>query len=75
MPMAQIEQVGEDILSYLAEKGTSAGMAQLGAAYMLGRLSCPSTDLPTDEQERKFVEDIMEWVGVYWGAGINIPPS
>jgi hypothetical protein len=69
VPMSRVEEVGEDILTYLAEKEVPVGFAQLGCALVIGRLSCPETDLPTQEQERDFVEHLTEWVNLYWGAG------
>lgn len=73
VPMSRVEEVAESLLQFMAEKEEKVAYAQLGAALVLCRLSNPGQTLPSPEQEAKFVEDVMEWVGVYWGAGADVP--
>ena len=68
VPMGRVEEVCNDLLAHLEQKGEKVAYAQLGAALVICRLSSPD-GLPSPEQEVKFIEDMMSWVNMYWGEG------
>lgn len=71
VPMSRVEEIGEDIITHLAEQEVPVGFAQLGCALVIARLSAQGEDLPSPEQERDFVENLTEWVNLYWAQGVS----
>ena len=55
------------ILSALGEETFEYGMA--GCALAIGRLSKAGEPNLLPDEEIKFVQDMLDWVAAYWGAG------
>ena len=58
------------VLKALAGEDASIGYGQLACALTLARLSNTGQVLE-DGVEIKYVEDLMEWTGAYFGQGGN----
>jgi len=65
--VSRMYEVGENILHHLIDGDTELTYAQLGCALALVKLSSPEE--VTQDDEIKFVQDIMDWVSIYWGEG------
>lgn len=68
------DDVSQDIITRLGEREVQVGYAVLGLALSIGRLVHIDSPLSV-EQEIKFVEDLTEWSGAYWGVGKDVRAS
>lgn len=64
----KVHDLAQTILGALQEQDTTIGYGRLACALALGRLATVG-DVLDDDTEIKFIEDVSEWVGMYFGAG------
>ena len=60
--------ISNSILELLMEANVPAGYGILGCALSLARLTQPTKRMEQNE-EIEFVQDIMDWISAYGGAG------
>ena len=63
-----VDKLSRAIMSALVGSECSIGQGAMACAMSIGRLLNPGKTL-SDEVEIKFVEDMMEWVGMYFVEG------
>jgi hypothetical protein len=68
--LEEVQGLSLDLLTHLEKEGCSIGEGVAAAALTVGRLMSPHTLKAIEEI--KFVQDLLEWVSMYYvPGGIN----
>lgn len=62
----EVEELANMVMTTLAQSDATNGLSICACAVTVGRLMAPRTI--SSEEEMKFMQDLVEWVGLYWSG-------
>lgn len=63
---SEVEIIADEIHEFLVKRKTRTGPGVAGLSVVLGRLMAPREI--NSEEELKFMQDVIEWTGMYWSG-------